>query len=515
MSFNEEKQNFSATLIVLLAFLLIPFKIMSYGWLPVDDAMRHVPFATQNCKWSSFLVIDEKFDTDHNAGWHQTLRFLHTNLGLSKIALLRFSVIGLFFLLNLCGIISAPNAICWLLAFLAMLLFDPGLLGRILSGRPYIVSCAITLLIFRLWALPGSESEFNTNKKRYFRLIISIVLFAIGTWIHGSWYLFLMIPFSFLLAGKIKEAKYLVSCVIAGTLLGAFMTGNFVSFLLYHFYATINIYSEKTFNWLLVSENASGSQISCFIPFVAAIIGLCIYKKKTTFKELTLDPAFLFMMLSWLLSIMIIRFWVDWGRMSLLFWMSYRFKDLIDSSITLKEPRVKYCLFAFIVCTLVFWCINDGGGRYSKAVFDQPIDFSEERLQGWAPESGGIVYSDSMGVFYKHFFEYPTAPWKYILGFESAIMKDDDKKILRRIGYNFRLPEEFLPWINKMTKADRLITIGSVGDFPQLESIRGARNYWIYRLKTATETTDIASTTASISSTTLNISNNPASPTTE
>ena len=58
-----------------------------------------------------------------------------------------------------------------------------------------------------------------------------------------------------------------------------------------------------------------------------------------------------------------------------------------------------------------------------------------------------------------------------------------------------------------MTKADRLITVGSVGDFPQLESIRGARNYWIYRLKTATATTDLnASATVNINaSETINI----------
>ena len=308
-----------------------------------------------------------------------------------------------------------------------------------------------------------------------------------------------MIPFSFLLAGKMKESLLLTLCVITGTLIGAAMTGNFVDFLSYHFNATLNIYSEKTFNWLLVTENYSGVQTTYFIPFLFAIIALCIYKKKLTFKELTTDPAFLLVLLSWLLSIEVIRFWIDWGRMALLFWLSYRFKDLIDSSETLKEPRVKYSLFLFVVCAVFFICTNDGGGRFSKDVFDQPIDFSEERLAGWAPEPGGIVYSDSMGVFYKHFYEYPTAPWKYILGFESAIMPDEDRKVLRRIGYNFRLPEEFLPWINKMTKADRLITIGSVGDFPQLESIRGARNYWIYRLKTATNTADLnASATVNI-----------------
>ena len=89
----------------------------------------------------------------------------------------------------------------------------------------------------------------------------------------------------------------------------------------------------------------------------------------------------------------------------------------------------------------------------------------------------------------------------------DTLSLDEDKKVLRRIGYNFRLPDEFLPWINKMTKADRLIIVGSVGDFPQLESIRGARNYWIYRLKTATETANLnASATANINaSETINL----------
>ncbi|MBP5469760.1 MAG: hypothetical protein J6Z11_11015, partial [Candidatus Riflebacteria bacterium] len=416
--------------------------------------------------------------------------------------LIRFSVVGLFLLINLVGIFASPSPTCWVLALLSFLIFDIGVLYRMILGRPYIVSCMSTLLVLRLWALPNSNIEFGSKPKYYLKIISTIILFSLGTWIHGSWYIFLMIPFSFLLAGKIKDSVLLTACVITGSLIGAAMTGNFVDFLSYHFNATFNIYSEKTFNWLLVSENYSGVQNTYYIPFLFAIIALCIYQKKLTFKELTTDPAFILTLLTWLLSIQVIRFWIDWGRMALMFCLSYRFKDLIDSSETLKEPRVKYSLFLFVVCAVLFITTNDGGGRYSKDVFDQPINFNEERLVGWAPEPGGIVYSDSMGVFYKHFYEYPTAPWKYILGFESAIMPDEDRKVLRRIGYNFRRPQEFLPWINKMTKADRLITIGSVGDFPQLESIRGARNYWIYRLKTATETADInASGTVTINAT--------------
>lgn len=502
LDFLEKKSKLLSLLIISIVFLIIPMKIIQYGWLPSDDALRHVAFSSVARQWKDVLVIKEELESDHNPGWHQILRFLHDKLNVSKIGLLRLSVIGLFLLINITGILISPNPVCWLLAIAFILICDYGIFGRMLLGRPYLVSCAATLIMLRLYGLPNSSEEFSDKKKKIIRIIAVLLSVALSTWIHGSWYLFFLIPFSFLFAKKHRECTELSCIILIGTLLGGLFTGDLIVFFRFHYLATFNIFTEKTFNWLLVREFASGAHNTNFILLVLAIISLSVYKNKLTVKKLSLDPAFIMTLLCWLLSIMVIRFWVDWGSMALLFWLSYRFKDLIDSSETLKEPRVKYSLFLFVILAVYFMTTNDGGGRYSKEVFDQPIDFTEERLAGWAPEPGGIVYSDSMSVFYKHFYEYPNAPWKYILGFESAIMPDEDRKVLRRIGYNFRLPDEFLPWINKMTKADRLITVGSVGNFPQLESIRGARNYWIYRLKTATETADInASGTANMNAT--------------
>ena len=283
LDYLQEKSKLLSLLIISLVFLIIPMKIIQYGWLPPDDARRHVAFSTIDCKWSDILVIDKKFDTDHNAGWHQILRFLYNKLGITKEGLIRFSVVGLFLLINIVGIISSPSPICWVLALLSFLIFDFGVLYRMILGRPYIMSCISTLLVLRLWALPNSNTEFGSKQKKYLRIALTIILFSLGTWIHGSWYIFLMIPFSFLLAGKIEESLSLTVCIIIGTLIGAAMTGNFVDFLSYHFNATLNIYSEKTFNWLLVSENSSGIQNTYFIPFVFTIIALCIYKKKLLF----------------------------------------------------------------------------------------------------------------------------------------------------------------------------------------------------------------------------------------
>lgn len=495
----EAKSSLIALILIAVIFLIIPLKIMSYGWIPEDDALRHSAFATLSSEknWNDICVIEKGFEADHNPGWHSILRFLHNKLHFSKQNLLRFSVVGLFLLFTFCGIAAAPSPVCWLLAFLTLLTFEASFLGRMLLGRPYIISCAITLLIMKYWISKDESSYTKIDAKG---IILSTVLFALGTWTHGSWYLYFLIPVSFLLAGKCKNSLNIILAIVIGTIIGALMTGDFNEFLKYHIFATTSIFTEKTFNWLLVSELASGNQPTSFMLYGVAIIALCVYKKKLTLKDLTTDPAFLLLMLSWLLSIMVVRFWIDWGRIALLFWLSQRAKDILDSTESLKEPRVKYCLFIFILCTLFFMSTNDGSGRFSRVVFNQPIDFTEKRLEGWAPEPGGIVYSDAMCVFYKHFFEYPTAPWRYILGFEPAIMPKEDLKIHRQIGYNFRRAEEFLPWINKMTTADRIISIGPIGDFPQLESIRGARNYWIYRLKTASESADISIETTTIDS---------------
>lgn len=478
-------------------FIYIPFKILGYGWTPPDDANRHVAFSTIDAKWSDVLVIDEKFDTDHNAGWHQVLKFLYKYCGFDKLDLMFFSVVFLFFLVNICGLIISPTPIGWCIALLAMMNFDSGILSRMLLGRPYIISCAVTLVILRLWGIRPLKEEKNVFlQKSWARYLITIIAFTLGVWIHGTWYVFLLIPISFFIAGKNKEALQLAGCIIISTLMGAMLTGHFSQFLYYHFMATFTIYSEPTYNWLLVSENATGMQSIYWALFAALLAFLCARKNRFQLQDIAKDPVFIMVLLCWLGGILVIRCWVDWGRMALLVWMSYRISDLIDSSVSLKEPRVRYCLSAFVLTALLFCSINDSNGRYTKSVLVQPIDFYNEKtfdkLKGWEPEAGGIVYSNDTDVFYKHFYAYPEAKWKYVLGFESGIMKPEDKQALRNMGYS-GLDDDYLPWINKMNHKDRLIISQSLKRFEQLEWVQGSRYYWIGRLKQATATADINS----------------------
>ena len=43
--------------LILAIILLIPFKIISYGYLPSDDALRHAAKAVSGKTWSEILIL--------------------------------------------------------------------------------------------------------------------------------------------------------------------------------------------------------------------------------------------------------------------------------------------------------------------------------------------------------------------------------------------------------------------------------------------------------------------------
>ena len=473
-------------LIILSALIFIPFKILSYGWTPSDDANRHVAFSTIDAKWSDILIIDDKYDTDHNAGWHQILRFLHKHCGFAKEDLMFFSVAGLFLLLNICGIITSPSPISWCVVLLMMLNIDGSIAYRMIMGRPFLFSCATTLVILYLWSFNSYEKRKPSQKIIWLKYLITLTSLSLSVWIHGSWYLFLIIPISFFIAGKTEDSLKLTACIILSTVIGAFLTGDFTNFLYFQFFATFSIFSEPTFNWLLVGEFAAGYQPVNWGLWVATIIFLSIKKCNYKLKDIGNDPVFIMILLSWMGSIWVYRFWLDWGRIALMLWLSYKIYDIIKSSCSLNNPRIRYCLSLFVIICLVLCFVNDSEGRYTKAAMIQPIDFYSEqtldKLKGWEPGDGGIVYSTRMECFYQHFYMYPSAKWKYILGFEPAIMKQEDRQTMRDIDYT-GMEESYSPWVKKMTEKDRLILRTKLYTFPELEWKKGNRTWWIGRLK--------------------------------
>jgi hypothetical protein len=88
-----------------------------------------------------------------------------------------------------------------------------------------------------------------------------------------------------------------------------------------------------------------------------------------------------------------------------------------------------------------------------------------------------------MQFFYNTFYKNPGGGWRYIVGFEPALMPPDDLKIYRGIHRSEGSAESYEPWIKKMRPADRLALGRSARpDLPALEWKLAAQGVWIGRL---------------------------------
>src|SRR5258706_10307008 len=95
----------SALLVLCLAlFLLIPAKIVSYGYLPPDDALRHSAYAVTDRGWSDIMLLNPELrpENDGQAGWNSFLPLVHKETGLSAARIADFFAILSFLPFPLC-----------------------------------------------------------------------------------------------------------------------------------------------------------------------------------------------------------------------------------------------------------------------------------------------------------------------------------------------------------------------------------------------------------------------------
>lgn len=188
------------------------------------------------------------------------------------------------------------------------------------------------------------------------------------------------------------------------------------------------------------------------------------------------------MALCWVLGFKVDRFWADWGIPAALVWMTLHFQEFLEEFQTVAISK-RFAAVALIAAPLYLAATNDTDRRYT-ANFTQPFLSAEDpALQGWFPDHNGIFYSVQMGLFYDTFFTNPTGDWRYILGFEPALMPDNDLKIMRQIVGSQEAVEAYQLWINKMRPEDRLAIYSSTRpNLPQLEWLNATQYIWIGRL---------------------------------
>jgi hypothetical protein len=152
-----------------------------------------------------------------------------------------------------------------------------------------------------------------------------------------------------------------------------------------------------------------------------------------------------------------------------------------------SADSAKRLLLTLILAAAAFLAVtSDWNSRYTKNLTWQFLSVAEHpELEGWLPADGGILYAADMGIFYQTFYKNPNANWRYILGYEPALMPPDDFATYHSIHWNNGDAKAYLPWVEKMKPADRLVINGGGDDrpnIPQLEWFYGVSGLWIGRL---------------------------------
>lgn len=460
------------------ALLFIPFKVISLGFVPQDDAMRHAAKAVSGKSWNDILVLRDDIKMDSHPGWHAILTAIYKTTGCSTESLVVFSVIFLFMLFCLTPLFFMERPEAWLLALLAMAIANPGFTTRLFLGRPYIFTMFVIAVLGVLWP------RLQLKRSCLPALCAFTLLIAASTWIHCLWYLFALPIICFFIARKYKEGIALTVCTVLGIALGASFTGHPFLMLAQTVTHGLRSLGDKTLTRLLVTEfqPADGDPI-----MVLLVLGMLLWRSgKASWKLRTINnPIFVLGVAGWILGFVVKRFWYDWGVPAITIWLAQEFQEAFKERIGVSSWRRLGITF-IITLTLILSVTNDIYSRWTSNLSKAYLSSDNPDLKkGWLPDPGGIVYASEMTIFYEMFYKNPRAPWRYILGFEPTMMPADDLAILRKIQWNFGASEAFAPWIKKMHPEDRLIIKGS-GVYPpniaQLEWYYAATGIWLGRL---------------------------------
>ena len=64
-------------IVVISTIIFIPLKIIGYGFLPMDDALRHAAKTISGKSWQQILVMRDDFPIDPSPGWQAILSWVH------------------------------------------------------------------------------------------------------------------------------------------------------------------------------------------------------------------------------------------------------------------------------------------------------------------------------------------------------------------------------------------------------------------------------------------------------
>lgn len=464
---------------VVLLILYIPLRVIEYGYLPGDDALRHAAYAVSGKSWPDILVLGPAFHFDPNWGWHWFLRQFHLWQNWNTDQLVVFSVVMLFLVSNgaIVACLKRPEA--WLAGFVLVALVSD-MTSRFLLGRPFVLSIAAMGVILLIWQ---SRQSGNGAPPGWRNIFWMTPLIAVAVFLHGVWYLWALPVAAFFLAQQFRWGLLLAVSWVLGTFLGSALTGHPVESIEQAIQLAVRAVGMHQTQLTMVSElKPSGGEIYT----VLLLGGLVVLRQlaKLDAPPLVRHPAFWLVALGWVLGCQTFRFWEDWGAPALMILIASDLQLFFETRFAADSFK-RLALVVGLVIAAGAVTINDAGSRWTNHLAWRYLTTDNPDLAGWLPDKGGTFYTVDQSLFYQTFYKNPNADWRYIIGFESTLMPDEDFKVYRDVLWNFNDAKAYQPWVDKMRPEDRLVIRGgsaSAPPIPRLEWNRGIGDIWIGRL---------------------------------
>lgn len=476
---NQRMINLAVLLLAMTTLLFIPLLILKYGYLPPDDVLRHAAKAVSGKELGEILVLNDEIVMDTHPGWHVILGFWQQLTDWDTENMAVFSILILFWLFCLVPLTLFKRPEAWLTSLLAVTATLPYITSRLVLGRPLLVSMTVLLLLCHQWRnLAGQKTPLVT-------MTVLTAGFAAATWIHCAWYLFILPIAAFCLAREWKAARRLTTAIVIGIGFGALFTGQPLAFLFQNLAFPFRAMGTHQLQRTLVSEFRPFDGELLIFPLVTALLAWRALRGNWNRKCLD-NPVFILASMSWVLGFIAGRFWFDWGVPAILFWIALELQDVCETFLP-AGAKGRLMMTLAVGITLLLVTTSDIYGRWTNTLTKEYLTSGNHALKDWMPLPDGIIYSDSMTVFYDTFFKNPKAPWRYMLGYEPTMMPSGDLAIFRNIQWHYSADETFTPWIKKMRPKDRLILRRSrynMPAMPQLEWRYAVKNTWIGRPRT-------------------------------
>jgi hypothetical protein len=462
--------------IAILVILFIPLKIIGYGYLPGDDALRHAAKAVSGKQWSQILVLNPVYKMDHEFGWDLLLTKIHEWENWNDETLVVFSVVFLFALVNLAGLTGLKRPEAWLVSMLTAMILS-SIPMRFMLGRPYLITLASLIAILYLWR------THRDAPPRLPALLLMIALAVCSTFFHGTWYLWVLPIGSFFLAGEFRWGFALGVCWVIGVVIGSLMTGHPFEYPVQAVQLALLAVGAH------MTQRTMASELQPFNGDVLALAilgGLLILRALTKLKSvpLTRDPTFWLAAICWMLGFKVARFWVDWGWPALMVLIASDLQLLFETRFEVDSFK-RLGLTCVLAAATYLATTSDFNSRWTGTLTQQYLTADNPDLAGWMPDKGGIFYTVDMSLFYQTFFKNPTGDWRYMLGFEPTWMPKEDFETYHKILWNFNDGKAYKPWIDQMTPADRLAVRGAGNGEPDIQGLEwkyGVSGIWIGRL---------------------------------